>query len=49
MGLLEVLIVVLLICWLMGVWVFPLGSAAHLLLVVLLVVVLVRVLDGRRL
>lgn len=49
MGLLELIIVVLLILWLMGAFVFPVaGSAVHVLLVIVLVVVVVRLLQGRR-
>jgi Family of unknown function (DUF5670) len=49
-GTLEALIVVLLILWLLGWQVMPVGgNLIHLLLVVLLVVVVVRVLQGRRL
>lgn len=43
MGLIELLIVVLLIAWLLGGFVAPVGtSAVHLLLVVVLVLVIVR-------
>lgn len=46
---LETIIVVLLLLWLLGAFVFPIGgSLIHLLLVVLLVVVVLRVLQGRR-
>lgn len=44
---LEILIIVLFLCWLLGVWVVP-SAAIHLILVVLLVVVLIRVIQGRR-
>jgi hypothetical protein len=48
MGILEILIVVLLIAWLLGFAVVPVGgSAIHLLLVVLVIVILIRVLRGQ--
>jgi hypothetical protein len=48
MDLLTLLIVILIVAWLLGGFVFPVGgSAIHLLLVVILVIVLVRVLQGR--
>jgi uncharacterized protein DUF5670 len=48
MGLLELLIVVLLILWLLGFLVVPIGgSAIHVLLVIVVVLVLVRLLQGR--
>lgn len=49
MGLLELLIVVLIIAWLMGAVVYPVGSLIHLLLVVILVVIVVRLVQGRSL
>ncbi len=46
---LETLILVLLLLWLLGWLVVPVGGdLVHLLLVLLLVVVVVRVLQGRR-
>ena len=46
---LEILIIVLLLLWLVGWLAIPtLGSMVHLLLVVLLIVILIRVLQGRR-
>ena len=46
---LETLIVVLLLLWLLGVFVFPFGgNLIHLILLVVLIVVLVRLLQGRR-
>jgi hypothetical protein len=45
---LEAIIVVLLLIWLLGGFVFPFGgNLIHLLLVLVLIVVLVRVLQGR--
>lgn len=44
---LETLIIVLLILWLAGYGLGVAGNAVHLLLVVLLVLVLVRLLQGR--
>ena len=46
---LELLIVVLLILWLLGWLVVPVGgSLIHLLLVLVLVVLLIRILQGRQ-
>jgi hypothetical protein len=48
MGLLELLIVILLVGWLLGVFIVPVGgSLIHLLLVVVLVLIIMRVLQGR--
>ena len=44
---LEILVVVLLLLWLLGAFVVPVGNLVHLLLVLILIVVLVRVLQGR--
>ena len=47
--LLVLLVVVLLILWLMGAFVYPIGgNLIHLLLVVILVLVVIRLLEGRR-
>lgn len=49
MGLLELLIVIVLIAWLLGGFVIPIGGPAiHLLLIIVLVLVIVRVLQGQR-
>jgi hypothetical protein len=46
---LEAIVVVLLILWLLGAFIAPIGSdLIHLLLVVVLVVVVARLLQGRR-
>jgi hypothetical protein len=46
---LETIILVVLLLWLLGAFVFPVGGdLIHLLLVVLVVVVVVRLLQGRR-
>lgn len=48
---LETIIVVLLVLWLLGAFVMPvpaIGSLVHLLLVVILVVIVIRLLQGRR-
>ena len=48
---LETIIVILLILWLLGAFVTPIvavGNLVHLLLVVILFVVVIRVLQGRR-
>jgi hypothetical protein len=43
------IVVILLILWLLGAFAFPVGgSLIHLLLVIALVVVIVRLLQGRR-
>lgn len=48
MGPLEILIVVLILAWLLGAFVVPVGgSLIHLLLVVVLVVLVIRLLQGR--
>jgi len=48
MGLLELLILVLLIVWITGAFVFPVGGGLiHLLLVIILIVIVVRLLQGR--
>ena len=46
MNLLELLIVILIVAWLAGAWVVP-SNAIHLLLVVVLVLVVVRLAQGR--
>jgi hypothetical protein len=48
---LETIIVILLVLWLLGAFVTPLpalGGLVHLLLVVILIVVVFRLLQGRR-
>lgn len=45
---LEAVIVVLLILWLLGAFVSPVGDLIHLLLVVVAVVVVIRLLQGRK-
>ena len=46
---LETIILILLVLWLLGAFVAPIGgNLIHLLLVVVLVVVVVRLLQGRR-
>jgi hypothetical protein len=48
---LETIIIILLVLWVLGAFVTPIpaiGSFVHLLLVVILVVVVIRVLQGRR-
>ena len=47
--LLETIVVVLIFLWLMGAFFVPVGvSLIHLLLVVLLVIVILRLMNGRR-
>jgi hypothetical protein len=46
---LETILIVVLILWLLGAFIVPFaGNLIHLLLVILLVVVVLRVLQGRR-
>ena len=46
---LETIILILLLLWLLGAFVVPLGSnLIHLLLVIVLVVVILRLIQGRR-
>jgi len=46
---LETIVLILVILWLLGAFVTPFGGdIIHLLLVVILVVLVIRVLDGRR-
>ena len=46
---LELIIVVLLVLWLFGAFINPVGgNLIHLLLVILLVVVVIRIMQGRR-
>jgi len=46
---LETIIIILVLLWLLGAFIVPLGSdLVHLLLVVVLVVVVVRLIQGRR-
>jgi len=40
--------VILLICWALGFIVFPVGPLIHVLLVIAIVVVLIRIIQGRR-
>jgi hypothetical protein len=48
MGVLEILIVVLLVLWLLGGVAFPVGtSLVHLLLVLVLILVVIRLTQGR--
>jgi hypothetical protein len=42
------IVVVLLLLWLLGFIVYPIGGLIHILLVVALIVVLLRVIQGRR-
>jgi hypothetical protein len=49
MGLLELVVVVLVIAWVLGGFVFPVGNAIHLLLVLIVVIVLIKLLRGERL
>ena len=46
---LETIIVILLLLWLFGAFVFPFGgNLIHLLIVVILIVVVIRLLQGQR-
>lgn len=46
---LLIIVLVLIILWATGAFIFPVGSIVHLLLVVILIVVLVRLLRGQSL
>lgn len=48
MSLLELLIVLILVAWLLGGVVFPVGNLIHLLLIVLVILVIVQIVRGRR-
>ena len=48
MGVLELLIVILLILWLVGAIALPVGNIVHLLLVLVVVLLAVRLLRGRK-
>jgi hypothetical protein len=45
---LETIIIILVILWLLGWQAFPAGNLIHLLLLVILAVVVIRALQGRR-
>lgn len=47
MDLLTLLVVVLLVLWLTGHFVFAVGNAVHVLLVIVLVLVVLRLLKGK--
>ena len=46
---LETINVILFVLWLLGIFVVHIGSLVHILLVIALVVVILRVLQGRKL
>lgn len=45
---LETIIVILVVMWLLGFFVIHVGSLIHILLVIALVVIVIRLLQGRR-
>jgi hypothetical protein len=45
---LEAIFVVLIILWLLGFFTFHVGSLIHILLVIAVIVVLLRIIQGRR-
>lgn len=45
---LETLIILIVLAWLLGLTVFHLGSIIHFLLVLAVIVVLVRIIQGRK-
>jgi hypothetical protein len=47
MTLLELLIVILLVGWLVGAFVVPVGGLIHVLLAIVCVLIIVRILQGR--
>jgi hypothetical protein len=50
MELLWILVVILIVGWLLGFWVVPIGGGLiHILLVIALILVIVRLATGRRL
>jgi hypothetical protein len=50
MGVLELIILILVIAWITGAFVVPVGgSLIHLLLVIIVIVIVVRLLRGERL
>ena len=42
------IVVILLVLWLLGVVAFPVGTLIHILLVIAIIIVLVRVIHGRK-
>ena len=42
------IVVILLVLWLLGVVAFPVGNLIHILLVIAIIIVLVRVIQGRK-
>jgi hypothetical protein len=47
MDLLTLLIILLIIAWAMGSFVFPVGNLIHLLLVIVIVIIAVRLIRGQ--
>lgn len=47
MGLLELLIVILLVCWMLGFGFHVAGGLVHILLVIVFILIIVRLLQGR--
>lgn len=45
---LETIVVILLILWALGLFAFNVGNLIHILLVIAIIVILVRVIQGRR-
>jgi Family of unknown function (DUF5670) len=45
---LEIIIAILIIGWLLGYFAFNVGNLIHVLLVIAIIVVLVRIIQGRR-
>ena len=48
MGLLEILLIVVILLWLMGTFVAPVGSVVHLLIIVFIVLLIIKVAQGWR-
>ena len=42
------IVIVLLVLWALGMFAFPVGNLIHILLVIAIIVVLIRVIQGRR-
>jgi hypothetical protein len=47
-AMLETIVVILLILWALGLFAFNVGNLIHILLVIAIIVILVRVIQGRR-
>lgn len=48
MTLLEILILVLLLIWVSGAFIYPIGSVIHIVLILIVVLIVVRLLQGQQ-